>query len=729
MEDPRNFAAALAAAPSAVAVRDLLHRTIEAARMAGRLPALHLAAREALRDGAAGRWTPYALVAAAVALLRQGDRWLPGGDKPGPDLLAALDDLIAEAAALPEERRIYLGMLEGVRHYVAGDIEAAFDRFAAVGAGPTPSPWFDGFDFASPARFVRPLPARFPAGVADRLLPAGITVIGDLPALLPPLMASVSVDARYAQAFGGGLVQSFARAEKFGLHLHLVAQRNAAQKLAAAFAGQAAEAGTSLVVTQADPVSTDPAYFACSRFLAASACLDVFKRPLLILDADCKAAPTPAAASSLLEAAAADRVLARRMPPTVAGYLPWRRIWAGLVFVPQGPRGRAFASAVADAIGWFWRSDGTRLWWIDQLALEAARIMLEREAGKAAGPGPVPHAIGSAFVAMTPAEKNARLGSLPRTAPVGARPTCDLPVARVACATLIPPRHRDGEGVPFRMAVYDAGGQPVPEGDFLRRGWRMGGAERSPPSRRLEGPHAYGGVLFRHFGHFLIETLSRAWFLRSQPGLPVLWHQHDRPIGAPHREILALLGIGCRADLILHEAASVAELVVPAPGAVMGRSFHPAQARALGVVPFGPVRRGRRVWLSRKELPAQLARIEGEGEVEERLRGAGWQIVALEALPLRDQLAALAGAERIAGFMGSAFHLLLLFDEVPARVTIFDRLLQRDLVRTYSAIAEAKGLEQEILPLAMEWLGPPGPRTSLRLKDPAGAAALLEKRV
>ncbi|WP_198372681.1 hypothetical protein, partial [Roseomonas rosulenta] len=161
-----DIAACLAAARTANEARAALRGAIDAAVRDGALAALHAGSVDALRRGSAGRWTPFALPAAAVALLRDPAHWDGAGaaQSATPALLAALDGLIAQTRGLPADRQVYLGVLEGIRLYVGGEERAAFARLAEVGQGPTPMPWFAPFDFASPACYLRALPEALPAG-------------------------------------------------------------------------------------------------------------------------------------------------------------------------------------------------------------------------------------------------------------------------------------------------------------------------------------------------------------------------------------------------------------------------------------------------------------------------------------------------------------------------------------------------------------------------------------
>jgi hypothetical protein len=301
-----------------------------------------------------------------------------------------------------------------------------------------------------------------------------------------------------------------------------------------------------------------------------------------------------------------------------------------------------------------------------------------------------------------------------------------LPVARAHPPLLAA---RSG-GLGFLLGAHGAG-----------KGWvralaheRHGETATPPTSREAEeewsGEYVYGGILWSHFGHFLIEGLSRAWGLPSRPGLPVVWHRTGGagprvPQTPWQRDILDVLGHGGREHRVVERPVRIAKLWVPDQGFVLRRYFHPCHAAALGVHPFAPPVPGRRIWLSRSALPRGLPGIDGERALEALLVEAGWTILHPETCGVRDQLRVIEDAEAIAGFEGSAFHLLMLGRGIGARVAIVER--GRKLLQAYSMIGRVKRLDQFGVRVATRPVLGQGNRPSSRLEDPSEVMASLHK--
>jgi capsular polysaccharide biosynthesis protein len=298
--------------------------------------------------------------------------------------------------------------------------------------------------------------------------------------------------------------------------------------------------------------------------------------------------------------------------------------------------------------------------------------------------------------------------------------------------TLLPACHLRGHWISFTTGAFDATGAPLPE--FAHRRLHATNppepAPTAPPQARHDGPFLYGGVLFGHYGHFLMESLARAWAFDRCPDLPVLWHVHaghrDPGLAGWQGAIFDLLGLGGRVHVLVRAPMRLGRVLVPEPGSVLGRLFHPDLAARLAVHGFRPPRPGRRVWLSRSALRKMGGKIEGEDRLEALLAAQGWDIYHPQRDPIALQLGTLADAGVLSGFAGSAFHTLVLGARVRARVVILARGGAGAMLHNYDVPARAKGLRQDIAPLRLAPLGGQGAARSWLLEDPALAVAAIE---
>lgn len=250
-------------------------------------------------------------------------------------------------------------------------------------------------------------------------------------------------------------------------------------------------------------------------------------------------------------------------------------------------------------------------------------------------------------------------------------------------------------------AVFEAAGGPVAAARLL---WNtrvfvgLRPADREPQA--VAGEAVFGGYVVDQFGHFLIETCSRLWYLRGRPDARSVWLgplSLSDPAAAPgllpwQVELFDLLGFRRDRMTLVDRALRFDRMVVPEAGAVLRHYLHPLQAEALAVRPFGPRRPGHRVWLSRTGLGRGT--IANEAELEAGLLARGWRILHPETLSVTGQLDALAGAERIAGFGGSALHALLLFAGVDARIDVVSR--DNRGLPAFEMIARTKALNQRV---------------------------------
>ena len=98
------------------------------------------------------------------------------------------------------------------------------------------------------------------------------------------------------------------------------------------------------------------------------------------------------------------------------------------------------------------------------------------------------------------------------------------------------------------------------------------------------GCFIYVGLAMSHFGHALLEGVSRLWFIRANPDMPILWHDIALPV--PHSlwpswwdELWQMPVLDRHVHHAIRQPARFAKIVVPRPGLTIGETLHLAQAR------------------------------------------------------------------------------------------------------------------------------------------------------
>ncbi|SEJ76882.1 Protein of unknown function [Sphingobium sp. AP50] len=264
--------------------------------------------------------------------------------------------------------------------------------------------------------------------------------------------------------------------------------------------------------------------------------------------------------------------------------------------------------------------------------------------------------------------------------------------------------------------VYDHQGQFVEESTFSRGGLKLIYPLSQQPeavSKRIETPAIFGGYLYNHFGHFLLESIARVHVAKKFPELPILWLRNSE-VKPWQKHVFRTLGLQNK-HVCLTKPKIVPDLILGECGFSIRTFFKDYHADFLGQYP-GEMVPGRKIWLSRSKLADKHGGVDNETVVEALLVEQGWTIFHSQEHSLARQMNVLATAERIAGFEGSAFHLLILLKAVRARVDIFAR--GHSINKNFDLIAESKNFEQNVHNVEMEKVG--GLRSSSRydVRDP-----------
>lgn len=179
------------------------------------------------------------------------------------------------------------------------------------------------------------------------------------------------------------------------------------------------------------------------------------------------------------------------------------------------------------------------------------------------------------------------------------------------------------------------------------------------PAQQLSGMWLYCGNWNRHFGHFIMEPLTR---LSQRPDRLEGLIFHPNRSGPQQAEVLNWQKyLMSRAGfdlpvLVTDSAVQVESLAVSKPEVVIEESVSEAATRVWQRVAF-PSRSVRKVFLSRSRLQARRKReVKNDGQLDDVMMELGFDVVHPQELSLEDQLQVMADAQVLAGVSGSALH-------------------------------------------------------------------------
>lgn len=232
--------------------------------------------------------------------------------------------------------------------------------------------------------------------------------------------------------------------------------------------------------------------------------------------------------------------------------------------------------------------------------------------------------------------------------------------------------------------VLHSDGSYCPEGALWRR-FRPITTEPDDPetvTQKLTGRWLWGGVLWAHFGHFLVESTSRIWALnRSEEPYDGILFIPKRPrVGDAVRGFQRAFLDQIAPGLPIHvatEATEVEELVVPGQGFGLGsitngtQKFRDAihQNFATDIKPDG----ASKLYISRSALGLGKGGMLGEEKLEDYLRTEGYDIFYPEKYSIETQLARYKAATHVIAADGSALHLFAMVGRPDQKVAMILR--------------------------------------------------------
>lgn len=236
-------------------------------------------------------------------------------------------------------------------------------------------------------------------------------------------------------------------------------------------------------------------------------------------------------------------------------------------------------------------------------------------------------------------------------------------------ATIVPTREFKTKERTFDGAVYDKNGQLYFNSLHRKNGYRNKIAAELPASVQVEvlcGRYVYGGFLQNtHFGHFLVESLSRLWavsHLSRIEGVIFVLRNIEKP---PANFVFTILSklLPDKKILLITTPTKVEELVIPdqlghpRSGYIQGHMRNKNLLQNLRVVDSSSAKN---VYISRSKLKSNEGLFLGEHVLEENLKREGYLIVHPQELTIEEQLRVYTNAKKLVFADGSAFHLYIL---------------------------------------------------------------------
>ncbi len=249
-------------------------------------------------------------------------------------------------------------------------------------------------------------------------------------------------------------------------------------------------------------------------------------------------------------------------------------------------------------------------------------------------------------------------------------------------ATILPLRRDD-------QLLFGRGGVVDSDGNYVDLSAIPGRVQYAYPFENAEYRDetvVYCGYLVNHWGHFLIEGVTRLWYFlendrRVDKYVFFLDEHEEREIKGNYREFLELLKIWDRLEII-NRPTTYREVIVPELGIHMRTAYTPKlvkvfDAAADSVVPDPGWETPEKIYFSRSQFQKGLPFESGYDTLDNFFAKNGYTILYPEKVPLSRMIHYIRNSKVVASLSGSLPHNML-FANQGQRVEIVERLVISD---------------------------------------------------
>ena len=271
-----------------------------------------------------------------------------------------------------------------------------------------------------------------------------------------------------------------------------------------------------------------------------------------------------------------------------------------------------------------------------------------------------------------------------------------LSAQKYSDATILPLRSNANDNLLFgRGGVIDSNNEYIEESGIPGR--IFDSYEVHEPEYRDERV-VYCGYLVPHWGHFLVEAVTRLWYyLKKDSSIDkyvfFIEENSDRSISGNYKEFLELLGVWDKIDVI-NAPTKYKEVTAPERGFKMGQFWSDEFKSIYNTVAEAALKKnvdttsGKKVFLSRSQLKLFSNKEFNMDMLDDFFQKNGYQVVFPEQQSLSDLIRIIRNADMVATLSGSIQHNMLFAMDNAKQIVLEKTAVTVDFVCDLSRIKD-----------------------------------------
>lgn len=183
----------------------------------------------------------------------------------------------------------------------------------------------------------------------------------------------------------------------------------------------------------------------------------------------------------------------------------------------------------------------------------------------------------------------------------------------------------------------------------------------------------YGNFFYKHWGHFIIDIVSRLWYLlenNSEDKIKVIFttmiNDETTKIDGNYKEFLNLFGISDDRIILINKPTRFKKIIIPECSIYPGKYYTKEYVKIFEKV-SNSVKRNysvpEKIYLSRSKFKKAKEKEIGEKEIEKFFNNNGYYSISPEKMPLTEQIQFFRDSKEIVCISGTLPHNIMFADK------------------------------------------------------------------